>query len=313
MKKLLIICSLLLLHLSHKGQDDFQAKLSLPAEENIIPFTVSRNKIILPVQVGKTRTLRIILDSGMGWDGLLIMNPDLRDSIQLVSPFEASLGGAGQGNSQTALVSDSMSFFAGNADFVNQRMVILRGESFKGFPTDGVTGYSLFGHYAVEINYDDLLITLHDPENYQVDESWSEVPVYFKSASIPWIDAGVVISNGEPIAISCYIDCASSETIELLLKSDQKFSLPDETEEMYLGRGLSGDIFGKRGNIAKVILGSFEVQSVKAAFAPAEARSKQPGADGIIANGLLRRFNIIFDYKHEKLYLKPNSSFSDLF
>ena len=60
-------------------------------------------------------------------------------------------------------------------------------------------------------------------------------------------------------------------------------------------------------------LGSFYLNDVVTTFAPAEIRSKQEDADGIIGNDVLRRFNLIFDYKNEKLYLKPNPFFSEPF
>jgi len=76
---------------------------------------------------------------------------------------------------------------------------------------------------------------------------------------------------------------------------------------------LGGDINGKRGKISKVSIGPFELSDVAAAFAPAEVRSKQKGSDGVIANNLLRRFNLIFDYSNKKLYIKPNTHFSEPF
>jgi len=60
-------------------------------------------------------------------------------------------------------------------------------------------------------------------------------------------------------------------------------------------------------------LASSELIDVVTAFAPAEIRSKQEGTDGILGNNALRRFNCIYDYKNEKLYIKPNSSFNELF
>jgi hypothetical protein len=97
------------------------------------------------------------------------------------------------------------------------------------------------------------------------------------------------------------------------MKPGQKFNLPAETEDYYLGRGLSGDINGKKGKISKVIIGQYELGNVNAAFAPAEVRSKQKGADGVISNNLLRRFNLIFDYSNRKMYIKPNSFFKEPF
>lgn len=257
--------------------------------------------------------LRIVLDSGMGWDGLLITNPDLIDSIPLINPVEATIGGAGNSGRSTAIFADSMIFLAGEAKFNDQRVVIMRSGGFKGASFDGITGYSIFGHYVVSIDYDNSEILLYKPGEFIPDKSWVEIPLHFRENMIPWMEAKIVIEDEAPIPLLCYIDYASSEAIELLLKADQKFTLPDNTENYYLGRGLSGDINGRRGKISKVIIGTFEIPDVEAAFAPAEVRSKQTGAEGVIANDLLRRFNLVFDYSIKKLFIKPNSHFSEPF
>ena len=52
------------------------------------------------------------------------------------------------------------------------------------------------------------------------------------------------------------------------------------------------------------------------AFAPTLVRSKQDGADAVIGNGLLCRFNVVFDYadtSQARLWLKPNDAFDDPF
>ena len=278
-----------------------------------MPFDLVNNKTTLPARIGASRLIRIVLDSGMGWDGMVITNPDLADSITLKSPMEASIGGAGNSGEATAVFSDSMTFSIGKKEFENQRIVILRQGGFRGGSFDGVTGFSIFGHYTVEVNYDRKEIILYKPGEMIIDKSWTEIPMYFKENMIPWIDVSIVIENEKPVPINCYIDYASSESIELLMKPGQKFNMPAETEDYYLGRGLSGDINGKKGKISKVIIGPYELGNVNAAFAPAEVRSKQKGADGVISNNLLRRFNLIFDYSNRKIYIKPNSFFKEPF
>jgi len=82
---------------------------------------------------------------------------------------------------------------------------------------------------------------------------------------------------------------------------------------MLLGRGLSGDIYGKEGIISKLKIGSFELSEVIAKIAPAQVRSKQVGADAVIGNDALRSFNLIFDYSNKLLYIKPNKYFETKF
>jgi len=208
---------------------------------------------------------------------------------------------------------DSATFFVGEVEFKNQKVIILQDDIYKGFPTDGVMGYSILGHYASEIDYDTELMILHDPEKLIPDNSWERIPIYFKDNPIPWIDASISVEGEEPIIISTYIDFASSDAIELLEKDDMKFLLPKDTKEVHVGRGLSGDIYGRKGKISKLIIGSFELNDVAAIIAPAEIRSKQSNADAILGNDALRRFNLIFDYSSKLLYIKPNKYFDDQF
>jgi hypothetical protein len=307
---------IIVLHLAAgtiRAQGRQENAIQTKEQKNIIPFVLARNKTILAVQAGKSRPLKIILDSGMGWDGLLVFKADLLDSLCLIDPKDMNLGGAGNGNGQVAAVSDAMGYSLGNMEFKNQRIAVLKTDHFKGFPNDGTIGYSLFGHFAVEIDYDRSILLLHGPAEFSPDPSWTEIPIYFRNNNIPWLDARIVIENEEPVTVSCYIDYASSEAIELLLKTDQKFVLPKATDEVYLGRGLNGDITGKRGMIAKVLIGQHEITNVLATFTAAAVRSKQPGADGVIANNLLRRFDLVFDYANKKLYIKPNGCFNEPF
>ena len=274
-----------------------------------IPIENQRNRTIIPVKIGNSRTLRILLDTGMSFDGLLIYNKNLLDSIKLNDPIEVRVPGAGSGKPSTALMDTSANFSIGNYEFNNQKLLILTNDIYEGFPTDGVLGYSIFGHYAVEIDYDKNIIVLHDYDILDIDESWKLIPIYFKNNTIPWIDVSVAIEKEDPVTISTYIDFAAGETIELLEKENMKVTVPTKLEEAHLGRGLSGDIYGKTGMISKLIIGPYELNRIKAAFVSSVVRSKQSNADGIIGNGSLKYFNLIFDYKNKKLYLKPNSHY----
>lgn len=311
----LLLFSLIVSHIQLPVISQTNSGKTVPVKTSGIafPFELINNKSTIQARIGDSRLIRLVLDTGMGWDGMVITNPELADSIDLISPMEASIGGAGNSGEATAVFSDSMPFTVGTKKFDNQRIVVLRQGGFKGGSFDGVTGYSIFGHYSVEVNYDRSEITLFQPGELKIDNSWTEIPIFFKENLIPWIDASIVIENEKPIPINCYIDYASSEAIELLMKSDQKFKIPAKTDDYYLGRGLSGDINGKRGKISRVIIGPYGLTDVMAAFAPAEVRSKQRGAEGVISNNLLRRFNLIFDYSNKKIYLKPNSFFNEPF
>jgi hypothetical protein len=237
----------------------------------------------------------------------------LRDSIGVGAFAQASVGGAGAGAASDAVFADSVSFSVGDVTLDGQRIIVLQNDRFAGFPTDGVTGYSLFGHYAVEIDYDLHVITLRDPGTRPTGDSWRRIPITFRQNRVPWVEAAIDLEGNRRVPVSLYIDLASSEALELLIRDDMKFPLPAGLEEYVLGRGLSGDIRGYRGRVASLELGPFSLPNVSTAFVPAEVRSRQPGADGVLSDNALRRFNVIFDYRTESLYLGPNRHYQEPF
>jgi hypothetical protein len=281
--------------------------------EAIIPIEMKHDVTLVTLRIGDTTIPRILLDTGMPFDGVMIYNPDYRDSLDLSRAMEVRVGGAGSGDPATALMLDSASFFLGDIEMSNQRVLMLQNDIYKGFPTNGIIGYSIFGHYATELNYDEGTMSLYGPDELEIGEGWTAVPMYFKDNTIPWIDASVVIEDEEPVSLSMYIDFASRDAVELLERPEMKFRLPEDTEEAHLGTGLSGEIHGKRGRIARLIIGPYALTNVDAAIAPAEIRSKQDNADAVLGNGSLRRFNLIFDYAGGHLYIRPNSHFDEPF
>jgi hypothetical protein len=281
----------------------------LPHEKITIPIKEQRNRTMISVQVGDLTIPEILLDTGFSFDGLMIYNPDYNDSLNFPDAIKVKVPGAGGGEPSIALMVDSAEFYLGSVKMTNQRLLILQSDTYAGFPSNGVIGYSIFGHYITEFNYDHKTITLHDSGSLEVDADWTTIPLYFKKNNIPWMDVSVVINHEDPILLSSYIDFAAGENIELLEKKDMKFELPKEMVEKHLGRGLSGDIYGKVGQISKLIIGPYELNNIEAAIAPAGIRSKQENADAVIGNGSLRNFNLIFDYSNRKLYLKPNKHF----
>jgi hypothetical protein len=273
-----------------------------------IAFKLQRNRVILPLCVGGDDTLSILLDTGMTFDGVYLFHKEVQNSFAVDIVDSVRVGGAGSGEATHALMADSMTLTFGDMSFHDQLVIISQSETTQGFPTDGVTGYTLFGSHVVHIDHDEFLIRLYDPSEFAADTLWQVVPMTLKK-NIPFVDGYVSIHGEDPIPIVFYIDSAAGEALELLMRKTTKFSLPESLTEQYLGTGLSGDIHGSIGRVAGFGFGGYMLHDVPTAFAPAEVRSKQKAADGIIGNDALRRFNLIFDYSRELLYIKPNKTF----
>jgi hypothetical protein len=281
--------------------------------KHTFPFKLVNNKVLVPVSIGNSRTFDLILDSGFGFDGMILFNDALADSIQLHNRIIVQIPGAGDGPPSNGIMSDSMTFKSGDCEFKNQRVIILQNDMFKGKTTDGVIGYSYFGSHKVEVDYDNKLITLHDFEDEIDEKGWETVPLTFDANNKPHLNIYVQIKDEEPVLLDVYIDYAASLSLELTVKDGMKFILPDKYEADYGGFGLSGEVKGKTARISKYKIGKYEFRDVTATFFEGNSRAKDKYADGVISNDALRRFNLVFDYQNKKLLLKPNESFYEPF
>ena len=161
-----------------------------------IPFEVDRNKTVLRVEVGGSRPLRLILDTGMPMDGVFLFHKGLSNEIALEGAIDVLIPGAGGGEPSKGIMAESVPVSAGDVVFGRQRVIISLSDHTQGFPTDGVIGWSLFGHYAVELDYDTMVMTLHPPGSFVPDSTWQAVSVTLKE-NVPWVSASVdVLGEG---------------------------------------------------------------------------------------------------------------------
>lgn len=283
------------------------------AVKHTFPFKLVNNKVLVPVNIGGSRTFDLILDSGFGFDGIILFKGELADSIQLNNRIQVQIPGAGDGPPSNAIMSDSMTFNSGTREFKNQRIIFLQNDKFKGSPTDGVIGYTYFGHHKVEVDYDNKIITLYDNTDAIDETGWEIIPLTFDGNNKPHLDIALSIAGEEPVKLDVYIDYAASLSLELTIKEGMKFGLPEKYIADYGGFGLSGDVHGKTARIHSYKIGKYEFKDVTATFFEGNARSKDKYADGVISNDALRRFNLVFDYFEKKLLIKPNNSFNEPF
>jgi hypothetical protein len=278
-------------------------------ETRYVPFKLSRNRVVVPTRVNGSRPLNLNLDTGLRFDGVYLFKKELAKEIDMTGAVEVRVPGAGSGEASTALMIESGALTFGDVTVDSQRVIISQSAQTQGFPTDGIIGWNLFGHYTVEIDYDREIITLHDTTALLLDSTWTSLPIVLKK-DLPFLDCRVEVVEGEIVPVTVYIDLASGDALELLVKPDQKFSMPDSLKSAYLGTGLSGDINGSVGRSEHLSMGPFTLSDIRTSFAPAEARSKQQGADGILGNDCIRRFNVIFDYAHKRLHMRPSKYFA---
>jgi hypothetical protein len=182
-------------------------------------------------------------------------------------------------------------------------------------------GADIFNNFIVEIDYEKKKITFHKVESYKYKKKTrakETLPLIIHNSK-PYIEADVYLENEvTPKKVKLLLDLGSSDALWLFPGSLEGYELPEKTYDTFLGVGLNGEIFGKKGRISKIAIGKYELKNPIVSFPDSSsirnsADQELQGRNGSIGAEILSRFNIIIDYKNQLLTLEPNNKFRHSF
>jgi len=294
-----------------------QSSFNIPrSTSDKIKFKLIDNLIVLPVEVNGFE-LSFLLDSGVS-KPILFNIGNHADSLKINNAETIYLRGLGGDGSIEALRSKQNLFKVGNAINVNQDIYVVFDSTINfaprlGIPIHGIIGYDIFKDFIVEVNYSRKFIKLHKPLAYEYKECKKcEVFDLTLHNNKPYIDANVEI-NSKNIPVKLLIDSGGSDALWLFEDADNGvYPVGEKYFNDYLGKGLSGSVYGKRSKVTSFSLNSFKLENVNVAFPDSTSISfarKFKERSGSISGELLKRFNIIMDYTNQKVILKKNSNF----
>ncbi|MEQ5792836.1 aspartyl protease family protein [Muricauda sp. NFXS6] len=284
-----------------------------------IKFELINNLIIIPVEVNGTE-LTFILDSGVSKP--ILFNLSESDSIPINNVSEVTIRGLGGGEPMKALSSKNNAFKLGEARNYSQDLYVVldRGINFStslGIPVHGIMGYDLFRDFIVEVKYNSKKIKLHNPELYRYKDrrKTQTLPLTVEKRKA-YVEGTVLMKDTANVPVKLLVDTGSSDALWLFPEPEKGLEIPEKNYEDHLGRGLSGDIFGKRSKINGVRIGDFELEEAKVAFPYLESfqgLESMGDRNGSLGGEVLKRFNIVFDYARGLVTLKKNGNFKDPF
>jgi hypothetical protein len=136
--------------------------------------------------------------------------------------------------------------------------------------------------------------------------------------NVPFARVKIPTEGGKPVEGEFIVDMGAGRfTVILntpLVESRRLLTLAQKTIEELGAKGVGGNVNLLVGRLPQLQLGRFTfrnpviylAQDRKGAFASTEF-------SGVIGGELLRRFKVIFDYAHKRLYLEPNANLTDAF
>lgn len=313
LKKIFVTSFLFLLCFTFSfGQGEFDLPQSRTDKIN---FQLINNQMIIPVEINGVE-LSFLLDTGVSKP--ILFNITNIDSLQINNVETIFLRGLGDGESVEALKSQNNFFKIGNTVNVNQYIYVVFDQDINftprlGVPVHGIIGYDIFKNFVVEINYRSKYLKLHrqDAYKYKKCKSCETFNLSFYNNK-PYIDTEVMLDE-KKLPVKLLVDTGSSDALWLF--EDDSLGISAKYYNYFddfLGRGLSGNVYGKRSLIKSVNLKNFELKNVNVAFPDSTAivhARKIRGRNGSIGAEILKRFNLIIDYGKAKMTLKKNGGF----
>ncbi|MCI4666836.1 MAG: PDZ domain-containing protein [Bacteroidia bacterium] len=282
-----------------------------------ITVDVQNNVILLPVRVNNSFEMNFILDTGV--KTTILTEPSIMPFIRLDSLSDIKVKGLGRGEEINAKLARDVKISIPGAEGRGINMVVMPEDiiSYSGMfgkPVYGIIGYDLFGQFAIEINYQQEYITLHNPFFFKgkKGKNWECLPLDIKNSK-PYIHASLNDHRGESIEDAWLIDTGASSALSLF---KDELPVPQNSITAFLGKGLTGEVHGHLGRNPSFSIGQFKFEEIITGY-PDKASLAMFPEDlewyGNIGSDVLSRFRVVFDYFHKKIYLKKNSDYKKPF
>jgi hypothetical protein len=282
-----------------------------------IPFINHNNLIVIPLTLNDKITLQFIVDTGV--QSTILTEKTYADYLGLSYDRRIELTGPGSKESISALVASNVSVNIPGLGSKNQTILVLEEDylnlsSNLGFEVHGIIGFEIFSRFVVDINYDEKIIILHEPEKFKPRKSYTPINIQILNSK-PYLNAQILQYNGTVLDAMLMVDTGASHPLLLQLLEESDVTLPPKTLPAFLGKGLGGEIPGHLGRVIKLKIGPYTFDHVIASYPEEDAynRVEVNGRIGTVGGEILTRFNPIFDYFNNTLYLRKSRKYGKPF
>ncbi len=271
--------------------------------------------VFIQLSVDGSEPLEFIFDTG---DGLPVIDLDVAKKLNLNLDHKSTKKSA-QGAIEGALIDHNTIELNGielEKDIQLYATSLRHLEMSIGKNIDGIIGYDLLHHYVVKLNYDKLMFELYDQASY-IHDGFGESFRFELDNYIPHIEGEVTLNDGEVLEGDFFINTGAGTTLDFNTKYAEKNDIINRTGEhfSYPVAGLSSkETTHYEGRVKNLGFGTFDFEQMPVGISTAKhGIQNNKKVSGILGNKVLKRFNITFDYKREKIYFVKNRNFNDAF
>jgi hypothetical protein len=252
---------------------------------------------LVPVSLNGGAPLRFLLDTG----GQNVITPEAARRAGLDVAGEGTVGGAGAGLAKIRFAS-ARTVRVGAAEMRDQPFLVL--ELGPAGPVDGIVGYELLARFAARLDLAHERLELAQDVR-ALAPGGVAVPMVFDDRQ-PQVDGAI---DGIPGAIT--IDTGSASAVDVntpfVAAHDLRAKYHAEASGFPIS-GIGGPVHAYFAHAKELRLGDLAVPDVNLLLTDAYAGVEiDPTIAANVGEQVLRRFLIVFDYRHTTLHFEPPS------
>jgi hypothetical protein len=276
-----------------------------------IPFTMEANHIVFNVSVNGRPPIGFILDTGADQNAI---NSTRLEEFGLRTYAKTTTSGGG--NSAEYAYAAGATFTLPGVELRNQHVSAIDQTGLEralGVKFGGLLGYDFISRFVIEIDYQNQMITLHDPRTWKYSGTGVMVPVIF-DIGIPHAYGSIGVPTKPDIPAYFVVDFGASETATLtspFVKSNDLTRLVQTNATVNRPAGLESQFFAQnnvRGNLQRLTIGQLTVNNV-----PVNMSVNTKGAyastnfSGTVGETIYSRYHCYLDYSNYRVILEPTA------
>lgn len=296
------------------GSSLAQAGFYLPEgrKQMDIPFEYINNFIVLNLTFNEILPLRFILDTGA--EHTILTKREMSDLLRLKYEHQFKVAGTDLSTELIAYLVRQVRFdvpmkmAAPMEDILVLEEDYFRFEEYAGVDAHGILAATSLSKFYIRINYDRHIITLYTQDNTRwKNDGFVPIPVEIYRNKI-YLNTTISVSHDSVAPVKLLID--SGAGLPLLLFSDTHPLLhpPQNALPTNIGMGLGGFLQGFTGRVNGLQIGEYDQNNIITYFQTLDTLQNLDylnKRNGLIGNVLLSRFQVVFDYRHATIWLKP--------
>ena len=316
--RLKLLLFFLFFSVSGFSQSEFQ--INNIKNKVVIPFKLINNLIFIPVTINGEE-LTFLVDTGV--EQTILFSLDDKEEVKLFEVEKLKLRGLGSKDAIDSYKSSRNKVEI--KDFVdnNHEIYVVLDQEFNfsshvGIPVNGIIGSNFFKKHIVEIDYDRKKIIVYNHNHKKItirlQKKFVKEAITIEDKK-PYCISNIKTGN-QTIPSKLLVDTGNSDAVWVFLNKTDKIKLPKKNIQDYLGRGFSGNVYGKRARISSFEFGNKTFYNPLITFPDSTSLKSVnfvPNRVGSLGSEIISRFTIVFDYLNKAVYTKPSKRMSDPF